>query len=270
VFIVGSSQVGVLNSTFINEYVSKSHPRVIVYNIAEAADTPLRRASALNDIESAKPSLLVYGIGYRDFLEKTTVATPLPDVHQIFNNLFTIGNTNSVVLQNPKLITLEAIREFSEKNSEFSNNLFRDTRGFQAYTPFFPINVTEVSIINNEPDLSRLDLPPSDFHITMPDENEQLKSLDFMIDELQHKNIKVVIIAVPHYKAYLESLQSTDIQNFDLILQHLSKKHGVTIYDLNEKYSNQNIWHTSTHVALNKKSIIYSEDVAKMINQEIK
>ncbi len=67
IFLVGSSYVGQLNTSFIQETLSENHKNYEVYNLANRADKPIDRIWSINDIISAKPKFVFYGIGFRDF-----------------------------------------------------------------------------------------------------------------------------------------------------------------------------------------------------------
>ena len=43
----------------------------------------------------------------------------------------------------------------------------------------------------------------------------------------------------------------------------------MNIYDYNNKYDELSIWRDGSHIAFNEKAIVFSDDVAQMIIQEI-
>ncbi len=53
-------------------------------------------------------------------------------------------------------------------------------------------------------------------------------------------------------------------------MDKISDKHGVKIYDLHEKYTDLDIWADLVHVAYHSDAMIYTDDVAEIILQEIK
>lgn len=67
VFILGSSNTGQLNSTLINEIVSKSYPSFEVYNLSMNSDEPSSRLPHLEKTIALEPTLIIYGITYWDF-----------------------------------------------------------------------------------------------------------------------------------------------------------------------------------------------------------
>ena len=53
------------------------------------------------------------------------------------------------------------------------------------------------------------------------------------------------------------------------ILSSINEYHDVNIHYLDEKFSYLPIWTDSTHVAVNEKSSIYSDDITKIILDEL-
>ena len=62
IVILGSSQTGRLNSTYIEEKIS-SNIKYDVYNLSIPANRPDHRLSSLDKIIAMNPKLLIYGIG---------------------------------------------------------------------------------------------------------------------------------------------------------------------------------------------------------------
>ena len=46
---------------------------------------------------------------------------------------------------------------------------------------------------------------------------------------------------------------------------NISKEFNAEFYDLSDRYKTKNIFEDHTHIAKNQKSIIFSEDIAKII-----
>ena len=99
---------------------------------------------------------------------------------------------------------------------------------------------------------------------------DQIKPLVLeIIFTLQENDIQVILFVVPQHKIILEDIGDERIRSFDLILDDLDKIPNLKIYNLFYKYSDLNIWNDPAHIAINDKTAIYSEDVAKMILREI-
>lgn len=130
IFLVGSSHVGRLNATFIQNYLLNHGKNYEVFNLAVAGDKPSLQLLSLKNEILLKPVLVVYGISFRDF-ESTqqntssissfqtfsTVNSPLPDLHDLFvTSLYPITlNENFPSFENPQFLTLIAIDTLVEK-----------------------------------------------------------------------------------------------------------------------------------------------------------
>lgn len=272
IFILGSSQVGQLDTDFIDEYVSKSsRGRYIVYNLATFSDDPTRRLGQLEGIISAKPVLVVYGIGFRDFgTQRSTVNQqhPLPDTQKFFHNLLTLENFvhyDFSSFENPKLTTLTMFRNSFGvvKECAMCN---------EPNTPFYSHDIKHLEIIKSQYELKK-DVENGGYllinKISPPEENQNVFALKKMIVDLQKNNIKVVFFITPHSRAYLDAMHDSEKQALNSILENISKESNVKIYSLEDKYADLNIWSIADHVAFTKDSIIYSEDVAKIILNEL-
>ena len=58
-------------------------------------------------------------------------------------------------------------------------------------------------------------------------------------------------------------------QKLKHILDEISSEFDIPIYNFTNNYASLDIWADPSHVAFNKNSIIYSDDIAKMILKEI-
>ena len=113
IFIIGSSEVGMLNATYIN--VNLSTPGYTVHNLAIPSDTPSQRLNSIEQIILLKPQLVVYGVGYRDFSDKNTLIKSenspenklLPDPSMVLQNYRIIDMINGIVhIDSPKFVTV--------------------------------------------------------------------------------------------------------------------------------------------------------------------
>ena len=75
---------------------------------------------------------------------------------------------------------------------------------------------------------------------------------------------------VPHHNYLLSKAPPEYEETFNLILNDIEKNYGLNIYKRNLDYSDLPIWHDLSHVAVNKKSQPFSNDVAKMIQDVMK
>ena len=67
IFILGSSHIGTLNTTLVNQIINNYDSKFEVFHLGYNGDKPEKREQMLPDILALNPSLVVYGISYRDF-----------------------------------------------------------------------------------------------------------------------------------------------------------------------------------------------------------
>ena len=78
-----------------------------------------------------------------------------------------------------------------------------------------------------------------------------------------------MIFTTPLNKLYLDELSESTEKSLKYILNDISEKYGITIYEFEERYSDLNIWNNVDHIAYNNKSLIFSDEIAEMVLQEI-
>jgi len=264
VFIFGSSQAKQLNITHIHETVS-SKSEFSVYNLAIGGDTPKERLRRINTIIELNPEFVVYGIGYRDFqsitrVEELAVTKPystLPDPQEYFESFFIsiekILGQDFDFLQSTQLTTLRAVREALDEEKEI-----RD------------VPIQRNLAIMTEDDLKNprwISQAPS--KIQPLHMNKQFIALMELIQTLNEHGIKVVFFTTPHSPIFLDALPDYNKKQFDKILLEISSEFNIEVYHLHDKYDRIDIWSDATHVAYNPKSIIYSDDIAQIILNEI-
>ncbi|MEO9309961.1 MAG: hypothetical protein ABI337_06665 [Nitrososphaera sp.] len=264
IILLGSSHVGQLNTTYITNYLNKND--IEVFNLAYNSDTPERRSRFLNEMIALKPTVVIYGVSYRDF-QTPFNESPLPDPKYFFNNLSNELMKNDITT-NPKLITLNFIR-----NVQNSFVVLRTEEKILTFdnTPFFSYNIETQTQIANEIELKKQSQrsEASKFSLEAPDKNKQAEALINLINEFEQNNIKVVLFLTPLNKYYLAEIPDSQHIIFNSIINHVINETGVSVYDLRYKYSEMPIWANISHVAFNKDSLIYSEDIAKIIEKEI-
>jgi len=67
ILILGSSHVGILNTTLIDEMIFLENADYEVFNLAYSNDKPKKRAEILQQMIFLKPEIVFYGISFRDF-----------------------------------------------------------------------------------------------------------------------------------------------------------------------------------------------------------
>ncbi len=260
-FLLGASHVGQLNTTRINESVSKSHENYLIYNLAYNGDNPKKRLDSIEQIIVLKPKIVFYGISYRDFESNTANNSPEP--LSLIKDSLQIDNPT---LQfNPKFTTLQVI-----KNAFNDDRLFANPEQITIpNTPFFVYNADQIEIVPNAGITVAGTTEGAGLYVDAPDKNEQLVYLKKILDTFSENDIKVVLFTVPLHQTYLNDLPDVSKNNFELIMEDIRNNYDVKVYNYTSKYSQLNIWANPDHVAYNKMSMVYSNDISRMILGEI-
>lgn len=275
IFLVGSSHMGPLNSTFIRENLHNNNQDFQVYNLAESGDRPSERLKELQMIISAKPDIVVYGIAPRDFENTYPIDNKLSEHQNIFPDPSTILREFSLsfkehlgynldFLENPKIDTLKIISSFMRKYEIVP--IFPQPKIVDLNIPFMEY-YQDNTIIHDNSELKKMlvEYYGSFNGILLPSENEDVIALKKIIDTLHKNNIKCILFLTPQNKMYLDTIPESEKQSFDEVLRNLSNENGEAIYSILDNYTNLQIWYDPTHVAINKNSIIYSKDIVGII-----
>lgn len=262
IFLLGSSHTGQINSTLLQNNISNIDENVIIYNLAYNTDTPKKRIDQLQQIIELQPSLIFYGISFRDFgnigIEQDS---PLEINNFLSDFLEQIFNVNEI---NPKLITLQAIRDTFSATNIFPS---KGDRTYLDNQPFFSYDRSQMIIVSDE-ELQKQQVTTKILDIGKKDTNEKFQYFKKFLQEMKNEEIKVIIFTTPVHKYYLENIPDKDKKEFELILDEIEKEYNLKIYDFSDKYTDMQIWYNLSHVSYNKKSMIYSEDISEMIISE--
>jgi len=264
IFIFGSSQSKQLNSTHIHKVISDSSD-FSVYNLAIGGDTPKERLRILQNIIDLNPEYIIYGIGFRDFqsitrVEELAVSKPesfLPDPQQYFETFFLqierATGQDFDFLQSAQLTTFRGVREILAEEDDIRTK---------------PIQKNLV-IMNEEQlrDPRWISQAPSKIQpIHM---NKQVIAINDIVNILQKNGIKIVFFTTPHSTIYLDALPNYNKEIYEDILYKIENEYGSKVYRLHDKYTQLDIWSDAIHIAYNPYSIIYSDDIAQIILNEI-
>ena len=263
IFLIGSSNIGQLNTTLIHEKVSQKFPHHIVYNLAYNGDMPNERIKTVDEIIKLNPKIILYGITYRDFEVDLIEKQPLFDPQQFFTDLITneMGIDNKI---NPKFTTLEIIRKtFSDTGLFPSRELITLDN-----SPFF-VFTSEQTTIANEIELNQQGDNQKSINIGSIIENKHVSDLNLIIEKFQKNKIDVIVISTPLHQYSLDQISPETKANFSDILEKIRNIYNVKIYDFSDKYASEDIWANITHVSYNKKSNIYSDDITDIIITEL-
>ncbi len=265
-FLLGSSQIGHLNTTYIIDTITNDFDDYDLFNLAVNSDDPKERAESIDKIISLHPKIVFYGISYRDFETESSFdeKSILPD----FRILVEDNIPNELESINPQLITRRAIRDILNDTSIVMVPVY-DIH--PPNTPFFSLGNLQTKIIDDD-ELQRQTLiilpSPKDLYIA-PSNNEQVRFFKQIIRELQENKIKVVIFTTPLHKIYLNELNQESKDTFNKILNEILNEFDVKIYNFIDKYSDLPVWNNLDHLAYNENSMMFSEDIAEMILLEI-
>ena len=265
IFILGSSQVLALNSIYIDNFLSKNNLDYEIYNLASITDTPKQRLGNLDLLISSKPEIVLYGISPRDFGDILINETkkPLPDPSALFISfLNTYKNSlgfDASLFEYPQRITLSYIIDFLGTVNRTSDIIAYEN------TPFMTVPMASTLIHDN---IDNTGLVYSDLKFSK--ENADYIALQKIISKLKENDISVILFIIPQHKSTLQNYSEDYVESFMSLLDEISKTQNLTFHNLFSKYSEMNIWTDRSHIAINKKSIVYSEDVAKIIIMEIK
>ena len=263
ILLLGSSNVGQLNVSKINEIVSSQHTDYEIFNLAYNADTPKVRFNSIEEVISLKPKYVFYGVSFIDFRSPT-------EKENIFDIKFSFAQllpNNTIEKFNPKFNTIEKIKE-----TFVSTDLFPPPRKFFSIpnTPFFEYNEDSTTILTEE-ELKR-GLPLSGVYaseINLTDAHQEVQHFEKIISEFQKNNIKVVIFTTPVHNLYYNALSDSVKDDFNKLLEKISNDYDVKIYDFSNEFGDMDIYWDLIHVSYNEKSLVYSESAAKIILKEI-
>lgn len=111
--------------------------------------------------------------------------------------------------------------------------------------------------------------PAGKFHVCPEDLNRELTNLRELISKFQENNIEVLIFFTPYTNIYLNYIGESEVANLLQFLEKLSIEENVKFDSLHDDYLELEVWHDYSHVARNPDSLIYSNDVAEFILQNL-
>ena len=270
ILLLGGSGAAQLDSTMINQLLSKDYENHIFYNLAYNADTPKQRYKSINETIMLKPQLVLYGITYFELNGFYWVSTekntqPLPNIE--LNPAALLSYDDPFLEINPKETTLNFIRESFGDTGFFPEKADR----FQLENAPFSFFDEYQTIIADDNDLKKIRAESVKTHVNQNEAitKEQVRHLKEIIELLQNNDIKVIIFVLPQQKYFLDLIPEDDKAIFYASLEEIKSEFNVKIYDLSDDYADLNIWMDHNHVAYNKKSMIFSDDIYKIISKEM-
>ena len=275
VFILGSSHVLSLEPYDIENKLSESGLLVDVYNLGILADTPQKRILSIDKIISAKPDLVLYGVGFRDFAESSSTNNPgisqfstdgveaiLPDPHDTI--YFELGlnryfNENFGHLKSSKITTLNFFQNIPKNNFDDVNN--NSNEEFSEKIPFTNYKQKIKNIASKQELQNQVGaLPWNGFEPT----DYNFQELTRIIKILQNNKINVIIFSTPHSNEYLSTIPEEE-QQFFLSKLNDFKNSDVPVYHFYDDYKDMDVWHDFTHVTMEKQGMTYIDDITELI-----
>ena len=270
ILLLGGSGAVQLDSTMINQLLNKNYENHVFYNLAYNADTPKQRYKSINETIMLKPKLVLYGITYFDlngFYWINTIKNPQPLPTIGLNPAALLAYDDPFLEINPKETTLNFIRESFGDTGFFPEKADR----FQLENAPFSFFDEYQTIIADDNDLKKIRAESVKTHVNQNEAitKEQVRHLKEIIELLQNNDIKVIIFVLPQQKYFLDLIPEDDKAIFYASLEEIKSEFNVKIYDLSDDYADLNIWMDHNHVAYNKKSMIFSDDIYKIISKEM-
>jgi|TARA_B110000467_G_C18326728_1_gene489604 hypothetical protein len=276
IFLIGHSHVGQLNTSKINQIISKNYNNTDIYNLAMYHDTPSSRLGQIDNLINLEPKIIFYGIAIADFLGPCKYSNDcdilvekeqrLPDPKEIFENL-DIPKKIGIEKMNPKFTTLKFIREGFSGNSLFPE---QGRRLQLENTPFYVIDdsytrITSDIILKN----SLIESSVNMINKKSIKNSNEIIHLKAIIEKIQENDIKIILFKTPHHQYYIENIPIESIRDYEIILEKISSEMNIEVYDFFSTYKKLPIWVDLEHISYNEKATIYTEDVSKMILKEL-
>lgn len=257
VFLIGSSHVGVLNATIINQMVLNSVANntdkpILVYNLAKPSDTPDKRLGEIDRIISSKPEIIFYGISYPDLSDRLKKESVFPDPQVILSDTI-YSHFVDILPANPQLLTRTQINEIIHPGGN-PQIIYNPNTPFFRYLPTLDILSDDKLKEQNWED---------------PGHIRRGTAMDIIIQKAQDHDIELVLFKTPLHKYYLEHLSDEQIENFSTTLEDYANTYEIKIYDFEDKYSELEIWTDTDHISYDKTVTVYNNDVAEMIVAEL-
>ena len=79
----------------------------------------------------------------------------------------------------------------------------------------------------------------------------------------------MVIFTNPYHRVLIDSIDDSEISNFETMLKNNANEFNFDIYFLQDKYADLNIWREQLHIAIQPESKIFSDDVLQIILKKI-
>ena len=275
VLLAGNSGVAQLNTTRVDQLVSKNFEEYTVYNIAYNADNPSIRILSIDKLSQLKPKIFFYGLSYDTFtlsgMEireiKKKNQSLLPDPGYTFKQFIEVNNEKIGPL-NPKNTALKIIRSTFESTGFFPKS--SENKIYLPNAPFSYFAEYQRKIYTDSDNLHRYTEVEKIKGMQVPiTNNDKIEDFRKMIKKLQEADIKVVLFTTPLHENFLINVQESEKRKLYDLVDQSAKEFNLDVYDFQDKYAKLPIFLDVNHVSYHKDSMIYSNDVAEMIMLEL-
>jgi hypothetical protein len=269
IIFVGSSHVARVNATYVQELLVLSDNHFDVFNLGMSGDTPSKRLESIDDLISLKPTIVVYGIGFRDFSEfilKSEIDKPqsvLPDSSQILpQTILEINKSFNINLNNfesPKIKTIQQIKNFLNLSDDLSNSgHLQENTPFYSIMPKYSQSMTDAELkrafASNAYSLSDIDF-----------NSKNILSLKKIISKFHSNDIPIILYTTPKSKLFLDSMSVENKNLLSSILNDISKYQNIDVHFLHDKYIDEDIWNNNMHIITGSNNVIHNNDLADII-----
>ena len=271
IFILGTSYVEAIDSLHVKNILHKNNVELTVINPPSSHIT--FSLDRIDKVLANNPILIVYGVGFQDVgylindsCHNLTIPKYVPKNH-LENTLKISSQTDfepelfTIFSQNPKHTTIKFLETLFENNYTSKINLNVDPSEI-ALEDHYELH----QHIRSISDLNKGD--PTKYCMDFELRNNELDSLNEMFSKFEENNIHVITFIPPYTKAYLDKLPLSQRLDLSENIEKISISHGFAFYDLSSKFENTDIFTDHSHVAINPRSLVYSEEIASLILNE--
>lgn len=293
IFLLGTSSVDVLNVTRIDEHLTKNGQREYeMFNLAHDGDRPTKRINQMDQIITAEPDIVFYGLGMREF-GFNLVAPGVSACPPIRTGILPVADDaiQDEIVQNA--MTPDSLEPLQLLKSIVAENI--DGRNYFVEPKYATVSILrlisdsdknenktdhKVSLLNNT--YSNLKKQGGVFSITPNDrleasiegdilsycqhtQKEEIDALKHILDAFQDNGIPVVVFVAPYSGPFVDGVSDVGLRYYflglDSVVRHGT---GMPLYTFLNEYEGMEIFHDVTHVAANPDSAVFSDDFAQL------
>jgi hypothetical protein len=252
------------------------------YNLGDSMSSPLQRLVQLDHIFESKPKLVVIGLIHQSLSDNVIIpddqlAAASPFIHvdentktaELLGDLTEWANLNefeyflykrkylfgSLETYIKNFLNFGIVIEHKDHNTNFKESLLYPDHPKQDESSF-------------QKNLEK-DKKPGyfEFFVVSNESTRNKQGLELFIEELQKKNIKVVIVKMPINPVLTIFVNKTYRANYNNYLENVGKKFNVTVLNFEDRF-NYSLFYDSHH--LNKKGKkLFSRELGTSINKEL-